>query len=103
MVFQKNLKMRELTYQEFKDKVLTQIELRPRICREQFVIWFEYTLYKRDGCICKDKTRTKKKSVDRQLRTLHKVMNDLVLEGILTRVKRNRFKTRYIYWDATNK
>lgn len=94
--------MREPTYNEFKDRVLTQIEVHPRVCREQFVIWFEDILYIQGGHICKDTTRTKKKSVDRQLKTLHKVMNDLVLEGVLIRVQRNKFKTRYIFWEATN-
>jgi hypothetical protein len=104
MVFQKNSKMREPTYNEFKEKILTRIEENPIVCREQFVIWHEHILYKRKGHICKDTTRVKKKSIDRQLKTLHKVMNDLVLEGILLRTQRVRpnQNTRYIYWSATN-
>ena len=118
-------KQKPVRYDHFRNLVLKALEKHDMyyVTREQFVEWSEIvgkvkvqkeTIWARFERLRpgqykapKDKPRVwntmekkfwDRRERDRQLTTLHAVMEDLVKEGILTRYDRIRYKTKYIQW-----
>ena len=109
-------KQKPSLYDQFREKVLADLNRGdPSVCREKYVNWSEVvstvTTVATNPFSGRKLHYTKRHKVwfdrkwrDKQLNILHRVMEDLVKEGILSRGRRDKPNVyhcdRYIRWNS---